>query len=122
MYINCHSYYSLRYGTYSIEGLVAAAKAAKAEIIALTDINNSTGVPYFISDCMKAGIKPVVGIEFRDKNKLLYIGLARNSEGLRELNEFLSNHNISGEPLPFPAPEFRNAYINIPYRKQAKTP
>lgn len=111
MYINCHSYYSLRYGTYTIEGLVAAAKGAKAEIIALTDINNSTGVPYFVSDCIKAGIKPVVGIEFRERNKLFYIGLARNSEGLRELNEFLSKHNISGEPLPFPAPEFRNAYL-----------
>jgi DNA polymerase-3 subunit alpha len=111
MYINCHSYYSLRYGTYSVEGLVDAAKAAGAEIIALTDINNSSGIPYFISDCRKAGIKPVAGIEFRDKNNLLYIGLARNNEGLRELNEFLSDHNFRHEALPFPAPEFSNAYI-----------
>ena len=93
-----------------MEGLITAAKAVKAEVIALTDINNSTGVPYFITKCIKAGIKPVVGIEFRDKNRLLYIGLARNSEGLRELNEFLSKHNIGGEPLPFPAPVFKNAY------------
>ncbi len=111
MYLNCHSYYSLRYGTYSVEGLVAAAKEAKAEIIALTDINNSTGMPYFVNDCVKEGIKPVCGIEFRKRNTLLYIGLARNNEGIEELNEFLSNHNFSGEPLPFPAPEFKHSYI-----------
>jgi DNA-directed DNA polymerase III PolC len=111
MYLNCHSYYSLRYGTYPIEGLISSAKELKADVVALTDINNSTGLPYFIGDCIKAGIKPVVGIEFRDRNNLLYIGLARNNDGLRELNEFLSKHNISGEPLPFPAPAFNNAYL-----------
>lgn len=41
MYLNCHSYYSLRYGTMSVEELVQKAKTAGAETIALTDINVS---------------------------------------------------------------------------------
>ncbi len=110
MYI-CHSYYSLRYGVLSLEELVATAQSMGLDTLVLTDINNSTGVPYFVNDCTKAGIKPVAGIEFRDKNKYLYTGIARNNEGMQELNEFLSGHNISKTALPFPAPAFNNAYI-----------
>lgn len=121
MYI-CHSYYSLRYGVLSIEELLTQAKSKNANILTLADINNSTGIPYFVKDCVKAGIKPVAGIEFRDNNNFLYIGLARNNDGMRELNEFLSLHNINKTTLPFPAPEFHNAYIiyfpdQLPQRK-----
>jgi len=110
MYI-CHSYYSLRYGVLSIEELIAQAVRMGITTLALTDINNSTGIPYFVKDCEKAGIKPVAGIEFRRKNEYLYTGIARNNEGMKELNEFLSKHNINKTPLPFPAPGFNNAYI-----------
>ncbi|MGM0667463.1 MAG: PHP domain-containing protein, partial [Bacteroidota bacterium] len=110
MYI-CHSYYSLRYGVLSLEELVATARSMGLGTLVLTDINNSTGVPYFAGDCIKAGIKPVAGIEFRDGNRYLYTGIARNNEGMQELNEFLSGHNISKTALPFPAPAFNNAYI-----------
>ncbi|MDZ7738675.1 MAG: DNA polymerase III subunit alpha [Bacteroidales bacterium] len=79
--------------------------------LALTDINNSTAIPGFVSCCVKAGIKPVAGIEFRKGDRLLYTGIARNNEGFRELNDFLSGHNINKSPLPFPAPEFSQAYI-----------
>ena len=110
MYLS-HSYYSLRYGVLSIEDLIATARSMGINTLALTDINNSTGILYFAKDCEKAGIKPVAGIEFRQGDRLLYTGIARNDEGLRELNEFLSHHNITKTPLPFPAPDFNEAYI-----------
>jgi len=121
MYI-CHSYYSLRYGVLSIEKLIETARSIGISTLALADINNSTGIPYFVKDCKKEGIKPVAGIEFRHKNKHLYTGIARNNEGMRELNEFLSQHNINKTQLPFPAPGFNDAYIiyrldNYPERK-----
>jgi len=110
MYLNCHTYYSLRYGTMSVEQLVEKAKAAGAGAAALTDINNSTAVPEFAGECEKMGIKPVAGIEFRNDNDLLYIGIARNNNGLRELNEFLSEHNAEKRHFQFPAPRFSDAY------------
>ncbi len=113
MYL-CHSYYSLRYGVLSPEELVSAALDMGISTLALTDINNSTAIPGFVSSCVKAGIKPVAGIEFRKGDRLLYTGIARNNEGFRELNDFLSGHNINKSPLPFPAPEFRQAYIIYP--------
>src|SRR5512133_1311049 len=106
MFLNCHSYYSLRYGMMSVEKLVQKAKEAGADTIALTDINNSTGIPEFAGECAKQNMRPVAGIEFRIGNDLQYIGIARNSKGLQELNEFLSNLNFKGMPVPFPAPQF----------------
>ena len=122
MYLNCHTYYSLRYGTMSVEQLVRKALVAGSDTIVLTDINNSTGIPEFAGECSKNNIRPVAGIEFRNENELQYIGIARNNKGLMELNSFLSNLNFNNTPTPFPAPQFREAYIiyslkKVPERK-----
>jgi len=58
-------------------------------------------------------------MEFRDqKNKLLYIGLARDIEGMRELNDFLTLHNLEKTPLPHDPPVFQNSYIIFPFSKK----
>ncbi len=115
MYLNCHSYYSLRYGTLPVERLIEEAANYHIDTLALTDINNSMGIPDFVRECSEQGIKPVAGIEFRDgKNKLLYIGIAQNNEGFRELNEFLSKHNLGKTPLPALAPDFEQVFIIYP--------
>jgi DNA-directed DNA polymerase III PolC len=111
MYLNCHSYYSLRYGTMSVEQLVQHALAAGVDTLALTDINNSAAIPEFAGVCSKNNLRPIAGIEFRNDNELQYIGIARNNKGLRELNEFLSKLNFEKEPVPFPAPPFSESYI-----------
>ena len=117
MYINCHSYYSLRYGTMSVEQLVQKALAAGTDTIVLTDINNSTGIPEFAGECVKNNIRPVAGIEFRNDNELQYIGIACNNRGLQELNEFLSELNFNKTTLPFPAPHFSESYIIYSLKK-----
>jgi DNA polymerase-3 subunit alpha len=114
IYLNCHSYYSLRYGTMSVEQLVQSAKECRAEAIALTDINNSTGMPEFVAECIKNGIKPLSGIEFRNDNDLLFIGLARNNNGIRELNELLTRHNISGTAITSPPGQLSDSYVIYP--------
>ena len=48
MYLNCHSYFSLRYGTLSIDRLVEIARNMGVQSLALTDINNSTGIVEFV--------------------------------------------------------------------------
>jgi DNA polymerase-3 subunit alpha len=115
MYLNCHTYYSLRYGIMSPAELVGKASGNKLEALALTDINNSTAIPEFAAECAKSNIKPVAGIEFRNNNELLYIGIARNNQGMKELNDLLSKHNFEKTPLPFPAPRLSEAYIIYPY-------
>jgi len=115
MYLNCHSYYSLRYGTLPLDQLVKKAADSGIEAMALTDINNSMGIVDFVKECGKKGIRPLAGIEFRDGNKLLYIGIARNNTGFKELNDFLSYHNIQGIPLPERPPSFTHCYVIYPF-------
>ncbi len=118
MYLNCHTYYSLRYGTMSVEQLVKKASDAGLNVIALTDINNSTAVPEFARECIKNNVRPLAGIEFRNDNEFQYTGIARNNRGLRELNEFLSDKNFRKTPIPFPAPRFSEAYIIYSLKKR----
>lgn len=115
MHIQVHSYYSLRYGTLSPEALVQRAAALGHEVMVLTDINNTTGIPDFVKACNEHNVRPVGGMEFRRNNRLLYLAIARNREGMREINEFLSDHNISGRELPDRPSLFSNAWVIYPY-------
>ncbi|AWG24723.1 DNA polymerase III subunit alpha [Flavobacterium kingsejongi] len=114
MYLNCHSFHSLRYGTIPVEELVQLGIQCKAESMALTDINTVTGIYDFIKLCKAASIKPLVGIEFRCQHTLRYIGLALNREGLGEMNRFLTKHNFEDSPLPILAPAFDNVIVIYP--------
>ncbi|OXB07816.1 DNA polymerase III subunit alpha [Flavobacterium pectinovorum] len=111
MYLNCHSFHSLRYGTIPVEELVCQASNCDVKAMALTDINTVTGVYDFIKLCKAAEIKPLVGIEFRFEHALRYIGLAMNREGLGEMNRFLTQHNFENLPLPEIAPAFENVIV-----------
>lgn len=119
MYINCHTYYSLRYGTLSPEMLVKKAVENKVGALVLTDINNSSGMPEFVKECRKAGIKPIGGMEFRDsKLGLLYIAIAINNEGMREINDFLTWHNLNKASLPPCPPIFQQAIVVYPFAQK----
>lgn len=99
----------------SIGKLIDEALARGINQMVLTDINNSTGIMQFIRKCREKGVKPIGGIEFRKENRLLYIGIARSKEGMRQLNEFLSHHNLEQKELPDEAPDLSEAYFVYPF-------
>jgi len=111
MLITSHSFFSLRYGTISLEKLVEESARLGIKSLALTDINNSSACLDFVSYCFDSGIHPIIGIDFRHKNHYLYTGLACNMEGFYELNEFLSEYNLAEKPMPSIAPEFSNVFM-----------
>ncbi len=115
MYFNTHSYFSLRYGTFSVERLINQAKRYGVEALALTDINNVSAIPDFVKACNKAGIKPVAGVEFRKDDNLLYIALAKNNNGFQNLNQLLSESAINKKDLPYPCPLIADTYIIYPF-------
>lgn len=117
MYLNCHSFHSLRYGTIPLDELVPQAAACGVKTMALTDINTVTGIYDFIKHCEQAGIKPIVGMEFRSEHKLRYIGLAQNAAGLAQMNWFLTSYNFEKKPLPDAAPFFSDVFIIYPLEK-----
>ena len=115
MYLNCHSFHSLRYGTIPLPDLIQQAVASNVKAMALTDINTVTGIYDFIKGCNEVGIKPLVGMEFRYNNQLRYIGLAKNAEGLAEMNRFLTKHNFENTTLPLEAPDFKEVFLIYPF-------
>ena len=114
MYLNCHSHFSFKYGTMSVEMLIAEAKTRKLDAFALTDINCTAGVFPFIRAAQKSGIHPVIGIDFRNGTKQQYIGLARNQEGFCELNLHLSEYLTAKKEFPTRAPVFANSFVIYP--------
>ncbi len=115
MYLNVHSYYSLRYGTLAIDDLLDLAISLGVKTLALTDLNNTMGIPEFIRKARQKGVKPITGCEFRNGDQLLYLLLARNREGLREINDFLTRHNLSKKEFPPIPPHFEQAEVVFPF-------
>jgi error-prone DNA polymerase len=115
MLFNCHSYYSLRYGTMGPETLVKEAVKYRIPVIGMADINNTSGVIDFVKAAQGQGIKPIAGIDFRNGDQHLYTGFARNNEGFRELNEFLSLHLLKNIPLPSTPDRFNQVYVIYPF-------
>ena len=114
MWLNCHTFYSLKYGTLSVEQLLQQASQHGARTIVVTDINNSTGILECIHKTKekKLDLKIIAGIEFRSKEGFdyLYTGIAKNNHGFSFLNEFLTEHNLSGKPLPQQPPQSEDVY------------
>ncbi|MAU70542.1 MAG: DNA polymerase III subunit alpha [Pseudozobellia sp.] len=117
MYLNCHTYYSLRFGTFSELDLLQLGKGCGLKELVLTDINNTSACLNFIRKAPEFGIRPMVGIDFRNGAKQLYLGIAKNNDGFRELNSFLSIHSHQSKPLPEVAPEFENVFIIYPFEQ-----
>ena len=90
MYINCHSQFSLRYGVMRPDELLDQARAAGAKTVALTDVHCTAGGPDFVRLAAQYGIRPVLGIDFRDGASQRYFGLAQNHAGYTALCAFLS--------------------------------
>ena len=114
MILNAHSYYSLRYGVLSNEDLIAAAVANHYETMAITDINNSAGVLEFVKLAFEKNIKPIVGMEFRQHNHLLFIAIAMNNEGFKEVNDLQTRYNLYNIEIDA-RPNFNNCFVIYPY-------
>ena len=114
-----HSYYSLKFGVHSIEEFIEYAKGIDIETLALTDINNTSGLWDFVRLCREAGIRPIAGVECKIENQLLFTLIAQNNEGLREIHEYLSWHNLNSKPLGTLERNFKNVFTIYPFSTPA---
>lgn len=114
MHLCCHSYFSLKYGVLSPDDLLCIAAQKNIQSLALTDINNTSGILDFFRLAQRYNVRPVAGIDFRNGVEQKFIGIAKSNEGFHELNKFLSEHLISGEKFSDIAPAFQQAWIVYP--------
>jgi DNA polymerase-3 subunit alpha len=117
LYLNCHTYYSLRYGTFSELALLQLAQGHQVTQLALTDINNTSACLNFVRKAPEFGIKPILGIDFRNGVDACFVGIAKNNQGYLELNDFLSEHLHQEKKIPDAAPVFQHCYVIYPFEK-----
>jgi DNA polymerase-3 subunit alpha len=118
MYVNTHSYYSLRYGTFSPATLLQLAQENGCKSIALTDINTTSACLEFIREAPRFNIKPVIGVDFRNGVQQQFVLLAKNNKGFEHINKYLTSILHNKEKIPDHAPELEHTFVIYPFRKE----
>ncbi|SHE76939.1 DNA polymerase III, alpha subunit [Fodinibius roseus] len=99
-HLHCHTQFSMLDGAASISQLVKKSKNEGMPAIAITDHGNMFGVPKFVNEAHKQGVKPIIGCEFyvtpsgmddkKDTTRYHQVLLAKNMTGYRNLSKLCS--------------------------------
>jgi DNA polymerase-3 subunit alpha len=137
VFINCHTAFSFKYGTLTVQKLFDEARRCGVHKLALTEINNVASYIEMLRLCKENAphdgdrtiygkpahsLNIAVGVEFRKGNELLYIVLAKNNLGFEKLNRVLSYHNAENKPFPPNAPELEETFVVYPFGRKEKRP
>lgn len=115
MLLNCHTYYSLCYGTMAIDTLLQQLKQHGYRTFVLADINNTSACIDTMRLAPDYGLQPVLGIDFRNGVAQQYVGFAQNNAGFKNLNEHLSAHLHRGQAFAPQAPAMEHVFIVYPF-------
>jgi DNA polymerase-3 subunit alpha len=111
VHLHNHTHYSLLDGACRIEDLIKMAHLFKMPALAITDHGNMFGTVHFYKEALKAGIKPIIGMEayIAPKTRLDKSGgkgggetafhliiLARNNDGYKNLMKLNSIGYMEG--------------------------
>lgn len=118
MYLNCKTYFSYRYGTFSTEALVKEGVEKGATAMGLTNINNTSDLWDFYELCKGAGIKPLLGCEIRNDDELMYILIAKSSAGVGQINRLLTLHLQQKNPFPIQPQLGTDVWVIYPLGKR----
>ncbi|SNR37143.1 DNA polymerase III subunit alpha [Lutibacter flavus] len=119
MYLNTHTYYSLRYGTVKPEELLQQASRLGVATMALTDINSTSANLDFVRLASKYSVKPVLGVDFRNGAQRQFIILAKNNNGYQLINEYLSELlHLKKFEVPDSAKNIANTYVIYPFKNE----
>ncbi len=120
MYLNAHTYYSLRYGVLSPSELAEQAKAQQCPKFAITDINTTSACLELLREAPKIGVSSVLGVDFRNGVQQKFVILARNNQGFQELNYYLTKMLHEEREFPDEAPELPHTFVIYPFQKEVQ--
>ncbi|MCC5926092.1 MAG: DNA polymerase III subunit alpha [Bacteroidetes bacterium] len=105
-HLHCHTQYSMLDGAAVIDKLIDKACSCGMPAISITDHGNMFGVPSFVNEARKKGVKPIIGCEFyvtptrmedRDnKERYHQVLLAKNTTGYKNLIKLTSMGFVKG--------------------------
>ncbi|SEB47554.1 DNA polymerase III, alpha subunit [Tenacibaculum sp. MAR_2009_124] len=117
MFLNNHTYYSLRYGTILPNRLLELADKQRFNELVITDINNTSAYLDMVRLSPNYKVKPILGVDFRNGAHQQFIMLAQNNNGFEKINDYLSGflHQNSYE-IPKKAKELQNTFVIYPFQ------
>ncbi|WP_241739536.1 DNA polymerase III subunit alpha [Aestuariibaculum marinum] len=118
LYLNCHSYYSLRYGAITPENLLKIGQYYGISAMALTDINNTSACLDFVRLSVNYNIKPVIGVDFRNAAQQQFVVLARNNNGFKNINDYLSHHLCHDLPFSNRTQKMSDTFVIYPFKNE----
>lgn len=119
MSVFAHTFFSLRYGILSVAETYHLCCELGYQKVVLADINNTSATMDMIRLSKKDNKLSIVpGVDFRNGNKKEFIAIAKNNEGFKEINDFLTAYLHKKSKIEIKAPLFTNAYIIYPYEKK----
>jgi len=119
MYLNIHTYYSLRYGTIAPKEVLQQAVQFGISTLVLADINSTSANLEFVRLAQKKSIKPVLGIDFRNGAQQQFIVIAKNNNGYELLNNYLSELlHLDTFKVPEKAICIPNTYVVYPFKNE----
>ena len=99
-HLHNHTQFSMLDGAASISQLIKKSKNHGMPGIAITDHGNMFGVPQFVNEAQKQGVKPIIGCEFyvtpsgmddkKDRTRYHQVLLAKNMTGYKNLSKLCS--------------------------------
>jgi DNA polymerase-3 subunit alpha len=99
-HLHCHTQFSMLDGAANITQLVKKSAKRGMPGIAITDHGNMYGVPKFVREAKKHGVKPIIGCEFyitpsgmenkKDRTRYHQLLLAKNMTGYKNLAKLSS--------------------------------
>ncbi len=105
--LHCHSSFSFHAGVPSVSELVARCKELGMTAAALTDTDRVSGLILFYTECLRQGVKPILGVELTDPGpsaqrvdgagvtaRPRVLVLARNADGYGDLCQLTTRRHL----------------------------
>ncbi len=115
MFLNCHTWFSFKYGTMPIDRLFDEAKRLGIHKLMITEINNTASYIDFLRIIEERksefDLTIALGMEFRQGSEFRFIALAQSNAGFENINRYRSYLNNEGLLIPERAPALEETYI-----------
>ncbi len=109
VHLHVHSHYSLLNALPKVDDLVKRAKTLGMTALALTDAGNMYGTIEFYKECLKKGLKPIIGVDAYvaartrkdkqagvDNRRTRLVLLAKSEKGYKNLIKLVTDSNLEG--------------------------
>jgi len=122
MPIHAHTFFSLRYGTMPAEDALQRAAESGYDTMLLADINNTSTALDFVRLAPKHGVRPLLGVDFRNGAQRVFLAIARNNAGWEQICCLLSASFASGADIAQRAPVMSDVMVVYPFNTFSSEP